>query len=98
MTKTYNILADFDRSQYVLTGTFPLSFQDASRNDPLDLGTEEAATRLFNSLDAGDLAAAGWKGYHNVTLTLVEYGVDAEDEVVTRYLAEKKITVDTVAK
>lgn len=95
MTKTYNIYATFTTSsqhQYVRTAE---GYQNAANHDALAFQSESDALSEFHNTEAADLVRFGWEGYHTITLTVVEYTVDADDEVHTREVAEKTITVDT---
>ena len=92
---TFNISLGIDnnRTQMNLTNE---GFKDL-RHDALTFTDADAAQEAFDSLDAAALISDGFKGYHVAEIWLTAHTVDAADEVCSKVVAEKKITVDTGA-
>lgn len=93
MTPTFNIsLGLKNGTQMNLTAE---GFQDL-RHDALTFTDAEAAQAAFDNIDASSLVQDGFKGYHVAEIWLTANTVDAADEVQSKIIAEKTVTVDTL--
>lgn len=92
MKTTFQIILGLDNgNQMNLTDD---GFKDL-RYDALTFDTEEEAQKAFDGVDSQSLIQDGFKGYHNITVWLGSYTLEADDDITYQVVAEKKITVDT---
>lgn len=59
--------------------------------------TEAEARAAFAAIDEQSLLRDGFRGFHELTVRLDAYTLEADDEVAHTIVIEKKITVDSEA-
>jgi len=62
----------------------------------LTFDNADAAQAAFDAIDASSLIADGFKGYHVAEIWLIAH-VLVGDEIESKIVAEKSVTVDTLA-
>ena len=69
-------------------------FQDL-RHDALTFTDVKAAQATFDNIDASSLVQDKFKNYHVAKIWHTAHTIDAADEVQSKIVAEKTVTVDT---